>query len=105
MYANFFPGSTRDTRELSINAHDAYAIEDLRGFVDSIIKGCTSSLYIAKDGQEGDLKSLKEALEDVEVMIQWFGPQDDEDETEEQRAQREAVEELHALFVEALAKP
>lgn len=96
-YLNFFPGDTRDERSLSIDETDGYAVEDLEGFVNSVIIGCTSSLYIAADGEDGDLSSLLNALEDGALLADWFGGS--EDETEEQRAQREAVEEVHDALV------
>lgn len=98
MYANFFPGSMQEERSLTIDAEAGYALEDLEGFIRSIIDGHTSSLPIAEDGKEDDLASLISALEDGALLAEWFGDQDNEDETAEQRAQREAVEEAHDLL-------
>ena len=91
-FINFFPGSTQDERSITIDAQAGYAIEDLEGFVKSVIAGCTSSCYIAADGEDGDLASLIAALEDGALLAEWFGGES-EDETE-------AVEEVHAALVD-----
>lgn len=57
-YINFFPGNTRDSRELSVHEHAAYALDDVVDLVDNMIAGCTSSAPI--DG-------AKVALEDGSV--------------------------------------
>jgi len=100
MYLNFFPGSTQENRSLSIDEQAGYAIEDLEGFVRSVIDGCTCSLWIAEEGEQDELKDHINALEDGALLAEWFGVQDSEDETEGQRAQREAVEEVHAVIFE-----
>lgn len=97
-FINFFPGNTQDERSITIDAQAGYAVEDLEGLVKSVIAGCTSSCHIAADGEDGDLVSLIAALEDGAVLADWFGSEESEDETEEQRAQREAVEEVHAAL-------
>lgn len=92
-FINFFPGSTQDERSITIDAQAGYALEDLEGFVKSVITGCTSSCYIAADGEDGDLASLIAALEDGALLAEWFGCGESEDD-----AQREAVEEVHAVL-------
>lgn len=89
MYLNFFPGDTRDERSLSIDEADGYGGEDLEGFVKSVIVGCTSSCYIAADGEDGDLASHIAALEDGALLGDWFG-------RDEHPANQSAVEEVHA---------
>lgn len=91
-YINFFPGDMRNEREFFCTEEPAYATEDLEGFVDSVIKGCTSSIGF------DDPKGLMDALEDGALLAEWFGPQDDEEPTEEQVAQQEAVEEVHSAM-------
>lgn len=99
MYLNFTPAYLNTERSLTVDAQDGYAVEDLEGFVQSVIDGCTSSLYIATDGWDGDLASHIAALEDGALLADWFGGSDSEDETEEQRAQREAVEEVREELI------
>lgn len=82
-FVNFFPGSVRDSRELSLDTHAAYGVEDIEGFVDSILVGCTSSAPT-----DGALA----ALEDGSV---WGYLCDKHGEV----AAREALEELHALLL------
>jgi hypothetical protein len=93
-YLNFSPGSMRHERSFEFSEEPAYAIEDLDGFVQSVLYGTTSSLDCSC------WKDMCEALEDGAVLEQWFDHQDNEEETEEQRAQREAVEEVHAALKE-----
>lgn len=89
MFINFFPGDTRDERSLSIDADAGYAVEDLEDFVKSVIVGCTSSCYIAADGEDGDLASHIAALKDGALLGDWFG-------RDEHPANQSAVEEVHA---------
>lgn len=90
-YLNFFPGKTSDERKFFATEEPAYAPEDLEGFVKSVIQGCASSV----NAQDRD--GLRDALEDGALLAQWFGgPQEAEGQTTEERAQQEAVEEVHA---------
>lgn len=98
MYINFFPGSMREERSLTIDSEAGYAVECLEGFVRSVIDGCTCSLFIAADGEDEDIAEHLAALEDGALLAEWFGAQDSEGETEDQRAQREAVEEVHDVL-------
>ncbi len=81
-YINFFPGNTRDERELSVNEVDAYGVEDIIGLVDSMIKGCTSSAPA-----EGALA----ALEDGSLWGELCAEHGDD-------AVQGALEELHDLL-------
>lgn len=63
MYLNSFPRASGNGCRLHIGERAYYEAQDLEGFVKSYIDGCTSSLYIAEDG---DLASHIAALEDSE---------------------------------------
>ena len=91
-FINFFPGSTQDERSITIDAQAGYAIEDLEGFVKSVIAGCTSSCHIAADGEDGELASHIAALEDGALLADWFG-------RDEHPANQSAVEEVHAELI------
>ena len=74
--------STKAERELSITESPAYASEEVTGFVDSMLRGCTSS--VSTDG-------LRDALEDGSIwgwLCESFG--DDE--------VQGALDEIHALL-------
>lgn len=85
MYLNFTPAYLNTERSLTVDTQANHTVEDLEGFVRSVIASCTSSLYIAPAGEDGDLSSLIAALEDGALLAEWFGSSDSEDETEEQR--------------------
>ncbi len=83
-YINFFPGSVRDERELTITddaAYGLYAIDDL---VDAIIGGSTCSTVL--DGVKG-------ALEDGSLWADLCRKHGD-------GAVQDALEELHGLVAE-----
>ena len=81
-YINFFPGDSKNERSIEVSAVEAYGkAVDLGDFLDSMLKGMTSS--IALDG-------IKAAIEDGALLGQIkheYGFSDDE--------LQEMVEELH----------
>lgn len=81
MYINFFPGDTRDTREICVNAFASAPVEDIVGFVESIISGQVSSALV--DG-------AKDALEDGAIWVELSAKYGE-------RAVQDALEELHNL--------
>lgn len=81
-YINFFPGDTREEREISINDNAAYGMGDIIELVDSIIVGCTGS---------ADVAGAKEALEDGSIWGDLCAKHGDD-------AVQDALEELHALL-------
>ena len=81
-YINFFPGNTRDSREVSVNAEAAYGVEDVVGLVGSMLVGCTSSA--PADGASF-------ALEDGALWAELSARHGEE-------AVQAALEELHALL-------
>lgn len=81
-YINFFPGNTRDSRSVSINADAFYGLDDLVGLVDSMLAGSTSSAPV--DG-------AKAALEDGSIWGDLSATYGDE-------TVQAALEELHNLL-------
>ena len=81
-YINFFPGDTREAREISISDIEAYGKDDIVGLVDSMIVGSTSSAPV--DG-------VKAALEDGSLWADLCAKHGDD-------AVQGALEELHALL-------
>lgn len=81
-YINFFPGNTRDSREVSITPDAAYGQEDIVGLVDSMLSGCTSSAPV--DG-------ARFALEDGSIWGDLCAKHGEE-------AVQGALEELHDLL-------
>lgn len=57
-YINFFPGSTRKEKKFFFSDDPAYGIEDITGFADSVLQGCTSSAPV---------EGAKAALEDGSI--------------------------------------
>jgi hypothetical protein len=84
-YINFYPGTTREERELSLDADEAYGADDIVGLVDSMIKGSTSSAPV---------EGARAALEDGSLWSELCNEHGD-------TAVQEALEELHSLLVDA----
>lgn len=84
-YINFFPGSMREARGISVSDDAACGMaRDLGDFLDSMIKGCTAS--IASDG-------IKDAICDgalLGAIKDSYGMDD--------AALQEVAEELHAAI-------
>ena len=82
---NFFPGSTRDDREISIASEPAYGMAtDLADFLHSMIHGTSAS--IAAEG-------IRDALEDGELLGAMLAAG-----TLTETELQEAVEELHGAL-------
>lgn len=84
-YINFFPGSMRDARDISVSDDAAYGMaQDLGDFLDSMIKGCTASI---------DADGVKDAICDgalLGTIKTEYGIDD--------AALQEVAEELHAAL-------
>jgi hypothetical protein len=91
VWINFFPGNMRDERGFEFSAEPAYAPEDLKGFVDSIIRGCTSSM---------DCSDAETLLNALPALACWFCSTVD-NRTKQQQAQLDAVQELSEALKEA----
>jgi len=81
-YINFFPGDTREAREVSVSDVEAYGKTDITGLVDSMIVGCTASAPV--DG-------AKAALEDGAIWADLCAKHGDD-------AVQGALEELHSIL-------
>lgn len=81
-FINFFPGNTRDEREVSVSDDASYGMEDVVGLVDSMIAGCTSSAPVA---------GAVAALEDGSIWADLVAKHGEE-------SVQDAIEELHALL-------
>ena len=91
VWINFFPGSMRDERGFEFSAEPVYAPEDLKGFVDSIIRGCTSSM---------DCSDAETLLNALPALAYWFCSTVD-NRTKQQQAQLDAVQELSEALKDA----
>lgn len=80
---NFYPGSMRDSRELSIDTVAAYSDYGIVELVDSMIVGTTAS---------ADFDGALAAVEDGALWADLCAKHGDD-------AVQEALEELHALLV------
>ena len=80
-YINFFPGSIRDERELSLNDEVHYCFHDIIALVYAMIMGCTCSAPV-----DGALA----ALEDGSIWGDLVAKHGD--------AVQGAIEEVHALI-------
>lgn len=80
MYLNFTPVP----RAILAGTEPRYRVEDLEGFIKSVIAGCPSACHISADHIS--------SLEDGAVLAEWF-PDDDA---------QEVVEEIHHEMMAAL---
>ena len=94
VWINFFPGNMRDERGFEFSAEPAYAPEDLKGFVDSIIRGCTSSM---------DCSDAETLLNALPALACWFCSTVD-NRTKQQQAQLDAVQDLSEALKDAAVK-
>ena len=94
VWINFFPGNMRDERGFEFSTGPAYAPEDLKGFVDSIIRGCTSSM---------DCSDAETLLNALPALARWFCSTVD-NRTKQQQAQLDAVKELSEALKDAAVK-
>lgn len=95
MYMNFSPAGPHNEQSFRVADEAVHAQEDLEGMVRSVISGTACSLAIAADGEDNDTSGMIAALEDGDLLAQWFGSHGNEHESESEREQREAVEDVH----------